>query len=214
MEYIHKCINCHTKRALLIFALIFSLANISISLAEEAGSTNTKPPEMLVYYNSWPGDHENPLFKNLKMSPKNPIKIYAFKNLNSQVIKTVQPGEPVTLITADYHTFPANSSVQVLKEQSGLKPGDTFYLMSYIGGGECLAWYNNTVLNVPAEGIEGTSFYKEQRLDIPMWAKLTGKLPPAPVLWLYVATTDNKFGWIQFGSYSDWKQFGYSILTY
>ena len=195
----------------LFTATILALAlflNVNTSFAEDTSPV----PDTLVYYNSWPGDHESPLHKSLKMSPTKPMNIYKFKNTNSQVVKTIQAGDLVTLITADYHAFPSQSPVVVLEEKNGLNPGDTFYLMSYIGGGDCLAWYDNNVIYVPAEGIEGVKYYKEQRLDVPMWSKLTGQLPQRPILWLYVSVEGNQYGWIKHDTYQDWKRFGYTIF--
>jgi len=202
------------KRAL-FFATILALVvclNANASFSEEATPLDNKIPDTLVYYNSWPGDHESPLLKNFKMSPAKPINVYMFKNLNSKVLETIQPGELVTLTTADYHAFPSKSPIVVLTEQNGLKPGDIIYLMGYVGGGDCLAWYDNNVIYIPAEGIEGVKLYKEQRQDVPMWAKLIGQIPPSPDLWLRVGIGNYQYGWIKYDTYRDWKRFGSSIF--
>lgn len=205
------------SKRILVSILIVYFAIISFYpthlLAQEASQDN-KPSKTLVYYNSWPGDHENPLFKNIKMSPKKSINLLQFKEPDSQILKTILPGEFLVLITADYNTYPSDSPVMVLQERNGLKPGDTIYLMGYIGGGTCLAWYKNNVFNIPAEGIEGVKYYNEQRSDVPTWARLNGQLPPRPDLWLYVKTIDNLYGWIKYDSYQDWQLFGHSIFIY
>lgn len=171
------------------------------------------PPANFVYYNAWPGDHDNPLFKNYQMSPQKPMTLYTFKDTASQQVAIIPPGEMVTLITADFHANPSVSPIEVLKEQSGLKQGSIIYLISYIGRGECLVWYKNNVITVPAQGIEGLQFSKEQKNDAPVWAKLTGLEASTPTLWLYVKTTGNKLGWIPLTSSQDWKHFGTSIYT-
>lgn len=198
-------------RLILIMSLTFYL-NISTLSTAAAAPLDTKPPETLVYYNAWPGDHESPLDKDYIMSPLKPINVYTFKNTDSSIIKTIQTGEFVTLITADYHAYPSKSQVVVLKETQGLKQGDIIYLMSYIGGGDCLAWYDNEILWIPAEGIEGVIYYKEQRLNVPMWAKLIGEKPSKPDLWLRVRTADFQYGWIKYDTSRDWKRFGSSIF--
>lgn len=195
------------------FSLVVLLLTLLLCLHPNTTSAEViKPPDTLVYYNAWPGDFESPLYKNYKMAPKKPINVYQFKNTDSEILRTIQPGEFITLVTADYHTFPSNSPTLVLSEKAGLKPGVIIYLMSYIGGGDCLAWYNNEIIYIPAEGIEGTKFYQEQRLDVPMWARLDGQKPPSTTLWLRVRLDDYQYGWIKYESYRDWQRFGSSIF--
>jgi len=177
-----------------------------------AQKSDNVPPETLVYYNSWPGDHEYYLGKGLKMTPLNTINAYDLKDSDSSIAFTINTGEFVTLLTSDYYAYSSKSSIVVLSDRRPLKAGDTVYLMGYVGEGHCLVWFRNNIVWVPAEGIEGVHYYKEQRDDAPKWAKLTGQMPPAPDLWLFVMNADNQRGWVKYDSYRNWKRFGSSIF--
>lgn len=181
------------------------------------------PPDKIINHNYSAIDGElgiDPLKSYVRA--KVDMKMFLYPEGNSKIIGSFYTGETAKVVGLESVYFPLAHPVvltqgipswrgwtaaQYNHGKSLPRPKDTIYLLSYAGEGDVKAYYNGSIITIPAEGIEGlvlsgTMGIKEKWAVYNGSAKTFGDIKKE--YWICIKLNDGSEGWVKFNSRDDW----------
>ena len=116
---------------------------------------------------------------------------------NGKAIATVQKGDKVQGLTGIVYTVPRR--VEVVYPHRSYKPGDVFFILTYLGEGHAKIWYDGKV--IPDEDINDLMVSPRQHFALDCAAGSPScwwKMDPNPshvTWWVKVRTGEGVVGW-------------------
>lgn len=174
------------------------------------------PPEIFNIEHRWPADIDSPFGKYTTTRIKQYLSEFPKEAAEYGVI---EPGDEVELVTTVLYTYPVRYPVYIramepnlyrdLSRMNGNKllpqKGDYIYLLAYTGEGLYLAWYENQVLYVPGDGIQGLAVSYRGGKGYNNWGDYEAIAAPENDFWICVKTNEDKAGWLKYTNYNDWQ---------
>lgn len=199
---------------LFAFLILFNMAYAQIP-----------PPSVYVIHHIWPADMEQPFGKY--MISKETQTLFRYPG-SPEVVDTITQGERVQLMTAALYTYPNKYPVfitdmpyrlseKLITNNKGKKLPSKYeyvYLMEYTGEGLYLAWYEDQMLFIPGDGLQGIAVSYRGGENISYWGDFQGTNPILSNFWLCLRTKNGEEGWLEYTTYEKWEKNKYSIFFY
>ena len=112
-------------------------------------------------------------------------QLYKGKNIESQKVVIVEPGNTVQALTGDVHVRPLKLSVNM--DHKTHRAGETIWLLNYLGEGYYRAWKNGELISVE---LPFSPYGKTKPLK---WAKIEGKYQM--IWWVKLEAKNGTVGW-------------------
>lgn len=209
------------KRISLLFFLLITLFTINPDVL----TAQTPPPDVFIINHKWPADMEPPFGKYMQTKIQQTL---LKEPASTNEVAVLHSGDKVRLITSELYTYPSkypvyistlppkllNALIAINGQKILPRDGEYIYLLSYTGEGLYMAWYENQILYVPGDGIQGLAVGYRGGDEFPNWGDYRSSESPESNLWICLLRyADQKKGWVKYTSYENWQKFGYNIFS-
>ena len=204
------------KKRIGLFVVCLTWTFISVLFPEKASYAQIKPPDTFHIEHRWPADTDDPFGKYTITRIEQYLSEFPKEEARYSVI---EPGDEVQLLTSVIYTYPVKYPVYINKIEADLfknlsimnknkmlpNKGEYIYLLAYTGEGLYLAWYENQVLYVPGDGIQGLAVDYRGGEEYNNWGDYQSAESPKSDFWICLRVSDDKYGWVKYNNYKDWQ---------